>query len=373
MEAAVRNATHPVTAELAAQLAAWADEPWRLDYFAAMRRLEALSAASPRWGRASLPRSEAVRIGQEPSLAFPPASFSRFEHRSDGGPTRLRQLFFGYLGPNGPLPIHLSDFIRERALNRDDRTWLAFLDTLLHRFALHFYRAWLQARPAVTLDRPGEDLYRRWVGALIGVGTATRQDRDEIHDDARLHFSGWLVRRVHNLESIEAVLRGYFGVPVRVERWVGHWMRIDAREQTRLGRPRRPSQTAARTLGGGALLGTQVWDRQHRIRIHLGPLSLAQYRRMLPVGDAWPVLQRWLRQLLGDELEWDAELVLLRSEVPATRLGERVGNTPRLGWLSWLGARPRTRDARDVRLPSATGSNRMTQAFQAAQPESSCA
>ena len=367
----MRGATHPVSADVSAQLAAWAAEPWRLDYFAAMRRLEALSAASPRWGRASLPRSEAVRIGQEPSLAFPPASFSRFEESGSGGPTRLRQLFFGYLGPNGPLPIHLSDFIRERALNRDDRTWLAFLDSFLHRFALHFYRAWLQSRPAVTLDRPGEDLYRRWIGALIGVGTATRQGRDEIYDDARLHFSGWLVRRVHNLESVEAVLRRYFGVPVRVERWVGHWMRIDAGEQARLGRPQRVSQSASRTLGGGALLGTQVWDRQHRIRIHLGPLNLVQYQRMLPVGDARPALQRWLQQLLGDELEWDAELVLDRGEVPVTRLGERAGNTSRLGWLTWLGDRPRTRDARDVRLPSSAGPGRVPQALQSAQPESS--
>ncbi|MGB3069933.1 MAG: type VI secretion system baseplate subunit TssG [Ottowia sp.] len=337
---------------VAEQLNAWAAEPWRWDYFAVMRRLETLSSPAPRWGQAALPRDESVRVGQEPSLAFPPASFSRFELQGAGGRARLRQLFFGYLGPNGPLPIHMSDFIRERALNWGDRTWLAFLDTFAHRFSLHFYRAWLQARPAVTLDRPGDDTYRRWAGSLIGIGSATRQQRDEIFDDARLHFSGWLARRVHNAESIEAVLQRYFGVPVRVERWVGHWMSIEPAEQTRLGSPRHAAQAASRMLGGGAVLGSRVWDRQHRIRIHLGPLSLAQYRAFLPTGNARAALQRWMQQLLGDELQWDAELVLKKEEVPPTRLGAPGEQAPRLGWLSWLGDRPRTQDARDVRVPA---------------------
>ncbi len=344
------TATTPSVGALAEQLNTWAVEAWRWDYFAVMRRLESLSHPLPRWGQAALPRDEAVRVGQEASLAFPPASFSRFELNGAGGRVRLRQLFFGYLGPNGPLPIHMSDFIRERTLNWGDHTWLAFLDTFAHRFSLHFYRAWMQARPAVTLDRPGDDVYRRWTGSLVGIGSATRQGRDEIFDDARLHFSGWLARRVHNVESVEAVLQRYFDVPVRVERWVGHWMSIEPAEQTRLGAPRRASQAASRMLGGGAVLGSRVWDRQHRIRLHLGPLSLDQYRAFLPSGDARPVLQRWIQQLLGDELEWDAELVLKKEEVPPTRLGGAGDQAPRLGWLSWLGERPRTQDARDVRV-----------------------
>ncbi|MBU2284937.1 MAG: type VI secretion system baseplate subunit TssG, partial [Gammaproteobacteria bacterium] len=223
MEAAVRDATDPVAAPaarvpgtVAEHVHAVSAEPWAFDYFALLRRLEALAAPSPRWGRAMLPGAESIRIGQEPSLSFAPASFSRFEAASAHSPPRLRQHFFGYLGPNGPLPVHLCDFIRERSINHGDPTWLAFLDSFAHRFSLFLYRAWAQARPAVGLDRPQEDGFRRQVGALIGIGTATREQRDEIHDDARLHFSGHLARRVHNAESVESVLGSYFGVPVRL-------------------------------------------------------------------------------------------------------------------------------------------------------------
>lgn len=331
--------------QVAAYLQARTAMPWAFDYFALMRRLEALAAPAPRWGHALLPSAEPVRVGQEPTLSFAPASLSRFESATAHGPARLRQQFFGYLGPNGPLPVHLSDFIRERSINHGDPTWLAFLDSFAHRFSLYFYRAWAQARPAVGMDRPEEDGFRRRVGALLGVGTAARTQRDEIHDDARLYFSGWLARSVHNAEGVESVLGRYFDIPVRLEPWVGHWMRLPTQELTRLGRGE-----AACSLGGGAMLGRRAWDRQHRVRLHVGPLSLARYREFLPDGAARPVLARWMQQLLGDELYWDAELVLQSDEVPATRLGRRAGNAPRLGWVSWLGGEPRARDAADVRI-----------------------
>jgi len=327
---------------------AWSAEPWSFDYFAALRRLESVAKTTPRWGRALLPSAEPLRVGQEPSLSFAPASFSRFEAASAYSPPRLRQHFFSYIGPNGPLPVHLSDFIRERSLNHGDPTWLAFLDTFLHRFSLHFYRAWAQARPAVALDRPDEDRFRLQIGALVGIGAPGRIERDEVHDDARLHFSGWLARRVHNAESVASVLCCYFGVPVTLERWIGHWMSLPAGELTRLGQGE-----SSRSMGMGAMLGTRAWDRQHRVRLHLGPLTLDQYRMFLPtreVGNAQPVLQRWMLQLLGDELEWDAELVLEKAQVPVTRLGHARGNAPRLGWVSWLGERTRSRDAADVRI-----------------------
>ena len=346
----VREAASPgesVRTRVDAALRAWSDAPWAFDYFAVMRRLESVAGTTPRWGRALLPGAEPVRVGQEPSLSFAPASFSRFEPATAHSPPRLRQQFFGYIGPNGPLPVHLSDFIRERSLNHGDPTWLAFLDSFSHRFSLHFYRAWAQSRPAVALDRPGEDRFRLQVGALVGIGTPGRIDRDEIHDDARLHFSGWLARRVHNVESVERVLCSYFGVPVTLERWVGHWMRLPTEELTRLGQGE-----SSRSMGMGAMLGTRAWDRQHRVRLHLGPLTIAQYRMFLPTGDARPVLQRWMQQLLGDELEWDAELALEKAQVPATRLGSATGNAPRLGWVSWLGERARNRDAADVRVGS---------------------
>jgi type VI secretion system protein ImpH len=156
---------------------------------------------------------------------------------------------------------------------------------------------------------------------------------------------------------VESVLSSYFGVPVQLERWVGHWMSLPAGELTRLGQGE-----SSRSMGMGAMLGKRAWDRQHRVRLHIGPLTLAQYRMFLPTGNAQAVLQRWMLQLLVDELEWDAELVLETTQVPATRLGQAKGNAPRLGWVSWLGQRTRAKDAADVRIGSRPMSARTARA-----------
>ncbi len=330
------------TQRVHATLQLWAEGAWNFDYFAVMRRLESSAFPLPRWGQAVLPSAEPIRVGQEPSLAFAPAALSRVDAATAHSPPRIRQQFIRYIGPNGPLPVHLSDFIQDRARNRNDPTWLSFLDMFSHRFALHFYRAWAQARPAVALDRPAEDNFRGHIGALAGIGTAARQGRDVVHDDARLHYSGWLNRQVRNRDSVEAVLAGYFDIPVELEHWVGHWIKLLAEDTTRLGRG-----TVSIKLGQGAVMGTKVWDRQHRVRVHLGPLSLAQYKLFLPGGSARLHLQRWMQQLLGDEYYWDALLILRKQAVPATRLGSKS----HLGWTSWVGESQRSKHATDVVIP----------------------
>ena len=89
-------------------------------------------------------------------------------------------------------------------------------------------------------------------------------------------------------------------------------------------------------LGVGAVLGRRVWDRQHRFRIHIGPLRVADYLRFLPDGDALDRLVAIVRQYIGFELDWDLRLSLVPEDVPRARLGR--GHT-RLGWTSWMGGK----------------------------------
>jgi type VI secretion system protein ImpH len=86
-----------------------------------------------------------------------------------------------------------------------------------------------------------------------------------------------------------------------------------------------------------------VPDRQHRFRIRIGPLSLVQYERLLPVGSQFKLTIDWVRNYVGYEYAWDMQLVLKKDEVPFTTLG----GTSRLGWTSWLHNSPARDDADD--------------------------
>jgi type VI secretion system protein ImpH len=274
-------------------------------------------------------------------MSFAPAAVSAFERGEDGRVPRLVQRFFGLLGPNGPLPLHLTDYARERILHGGDTTLARFLDVFHHRFTELFYRAWAQAQPTVSLDRPQDDRFAIYVGSLLGIGTPAMARRDALGDHAKLFFAGLLARQVRNADGLRAWLTGYFRVPVRIEQFVGHHLRLPAEDLTRIG-----VDTDGARIGVGAVLGARVWDRQHKFRIEIGPLKLVQYENFLPGGAAIERLVALVRQYLCMELEWDARLVLMKDEVPRTRLG-RCG---RLGWTIWLGHYRRPRDAGDLTL-----------------------
>lgn len=337
---APQPAAHDVFAALAA-------EPYKHDFFMALRRIECAFGSMPRLGTAPRPAGEPLRLGQEPALDFAPAALWSLEPGKQGRPPRLAVRFFGLFGPQGPLPLHLADYARERVLHHSDHTFARFADMFHHRLLLLFYRAWAQAQPTVSLDRPGTDRFADYVGSLLGIGTPAHRGRDAVSDHAKLFFAGRQVRQVRNAEGLAAMLTGYFKVPVRVESFVGHWMELPKSERTRL--PSRADRLLGATiaqLGVGAVAGHKVWDRQHKFRIHVGPLGLAQYQSFLPTGSAVGALADWVRHYVGHELEWDLRLSLRRAEVPAATLGGRG----RLGWGTWLGRRRDTSDADSLTL-----------------------
>jgi type VI secretion system protein ImpH len=318
--------------------AALAAAPHRHDFYQTLRRLECLSADRPRWGVARRPSDEPVRLGQDAELTFAPAPMSSFATRP-GRPPRLGVRLFGLLGPNGPLPLHVTEYARERMRHAGDATFARFLDMLQHRFTAFFYRAWAQAQPHVNRDRPGDDRFAAFVGSFMGLGTPGTQGRDGVPDVGKYFHAGALVRQVRNASGLHAVLAHYFGVPVSIDEWVGHWMPLGPRERTYLGRE-------GAVLGAGGVLGARVWDRQHKFRLRIGPLSLPQYESFLPGGAPLAQLVDWVRLYLGMELEWDVRLRLARAEVPRLTLG-RQG---RLGWTTWLGHRSGATDADDLCL-----------------------
>jgi len=316
---------------------ALADAPWSFDFFQALRRIEGVFPERPRLGRAVRPADEAIRVGQEASVAFAPSTLSAFEEQEHGLPPRLEQRFFGLFGPNGPLPLHLTEYARERLRHAGDPTLSRFLDLFHHRMALLFYRAWAESRPAVQHDRPEEDHFAVYVGALAGYGTPGTRDRDGVADHAKRFFVGHLARSAKSAEGLAAVLEGYFALPVRVEQFVIGWLALPADQRTILGRGPVP-------LGSGVALGLRVPDAQSRFRIVMGPMDLDRYLGLLPGGPSLERLVDWVRNYVGFEFDWEVQLVLARDEVPGMRLG-REGH---LGWTTWLGTRRTATDAGDL-------------------------
>ena len=347
----MRDAADPVTPQRARDvLREMADAPHRYDFFQALRLIEAQHADKPRLGTARRPMDEPIRLGQSADLSFAASSIARVDLADRSGRPRVEVRFFGLFGPNGPLPLHLTAYARERRLHKGDEAFGRFADWFHHRLLLLFYCAWAQAQPAVSLDRPAEDRFADYVGSLIGTGGRAWQGRDAAPDHARLAFAGLLSRQVRNADGLAHLLSGFLGRQARVEQFVGRWMALPEAERTRIGRRAASRRLSTSQLGSSAVLGRSVFDRQHHFRIHIGPLDLQAFESLLPVGSALPALKALVNQYAGLEYGWDLRLELDKAQVPRCR----PGVAGRLGWTTWLGTPKGARPAALNLVPRTT-------------------
>ena len=105
-------------------------------------------------------------------MAFAPRTVSSLVPGGDGVPPRMEVFFFGLFGPHGPLPLHLTEYARNRLRQAGDPTFARFADIFHHRLLSLFYRAWANAQPTVNLDRPESDRFADYVGGAHRTGDA---------------------------------------------------------------------------------------------------------------------------------------------------------------------------------------------------------
>lgn len=329
-------AAQPLAPEWPASLRHAQEQPWRHSFLGLVRRLAVRDGQrrdSPPVGRAQRPQQEGFRLGQEASLTFAPRELASVQVRSDGR-AQIKVFGLGLLGPNGPLPLHITEEVRERSQSRRDHTLANFLDMFHHRYLTHLYRAWAQGQSAVGLDRAQDETFTRYVARLAGDEPSEVQ-HSALAPHARWASSAHRVRSSRDPDGLVSTLARYFGVPVRMQEFALHWVALDTQDQTQLGHPR-----ASGMLGQGAVAGQCIPDRQSRFRLVVGPLDLPGYLRLTPQGSAsgqdLPALVELVRSFVGLEYDWEVEVRIHANATEPCSLGDGA----RLGWSSWMGRDP---------------------------------
>lgn len=302
-------------------------QPWRFGFLALMRRINANRSIDP-VGTAMLPGAEPYRIGQKPSLLFAPSEIA--DAALKNGKLTIRHYGLGVLGPNGPLPIHVTEIAREREEQRRDPTLCNFLDVFQHRSLTLLFRAWARAQATVSLDRPEQDRFSVYVSTLSGF--PQRRSRPwplPVH--ARLSVAPHLARQPRNVGSLGSMVAHHFGVPVVINENLFHWMASEPEEHSLLGEERMSS-----FLGEGAVLGEQMPDRMSRFQMVIGPLDIDDYHRFTPEGDDLLRLIACVRAFVGRQFTWELKLLIKPQSAPPALLG----GEHQLGWSSWLGESP---------------------------------
>ncbi|MBZ5584620.1 MAG: type VI secretion system baseplate subunit TssG [Acidobacteriia bacterium] len=318
-------------------------EPYRFDFFQAVRLVARMLPGRQVVGRFSNPGEECLRFGANPSTAFPASQVQSLEP-ADSQPMFMRVNFMGLTGPTGVLPLAYSELVLERIRARD-YALRDFYDLFNHRSISLFYQAWEKYRFEIPYERGERDRFSHHILALLGLGTPGLQDRQDVPDDSLLFYSGLLSMHARSASGLRALLADYFDVPVEIEQFVGVWRPVEIESQCSLGETGGYSEQ----LGLGAVVGDEIWDQQSRVRIRFGPLALEQYHDFLPGSEAYRQARALATFYAGGEYDVEIQLILRRDEVPACELrAEREGW--QLGWTSWVKNAAFQRDPGDTVL-----------------------
>ncbi|TIT72687.1 MAG: type VI secretion system baseplate subunit TssG, partial [Mesorhizobium sp.] len=269
---------------------------------------------------------------QQVRLSFSARDVVKFQEAGEKAPARVTVANLGLLGPEGPMPLHLTRWVLDRLSQRwftgadaeqtSDTTFVDFVNILQHRMIALYYRAWADAHPAVQIERSVGGRVRAMLEAMSGIGLPGTQDPEL--DAVRLRQAGSLANQVDGAERLTLLLATAFKVPVEIKEFVASWITIPAALQSRIGK-------AYAALGRGATIGPRVFSRQSRIELRIGPLGLDDFKSFLPGERRLALFKKAVRDMIGETLDVDLRIVLAREAVPPPKIG-----TVQLGRTSWL-------------------------------------
>jgi type VI secretion system protein ImpH len=318
------------------------NEPFRVQFFQAVRMLHRIERHRRPVGYFVPPEGETVLFSSLPTLTFPPSQLYSLE-RSKEGQYKLTVQFMGVCCSISVLPPPYTEHLL--ALMRDKNTAMAqFFDLFNHRMISFFYRGWEKYRFFIAYERGGEDSVSPRLLDLLGLGAGSLASKIGIPDTACLNYVGLLGRHTRPAESLRRILEDYFGVPVVIHQFVGTWRRLPLENQTSFT----GFGGASELLGVGVIAGDEVLDQHGRIRISLGPMKFEKYLEFLPGQEANRQLKAWLKFYSNGNYETEVQLILHREEAPSCELGTLGQKRPRLGLVSWLKTKPLKQDPADA-------------------------
>ncbi len=314
---------------LDSRIADFADTVSEHDFISAVRWMECQFPEKHKLGESVRIADDVLRLSQHVSLAFQGPALHALTGGSGKHAYRLYCNFLGLLGTNGPLPLHYSEYANQRARHHRDPTFREFIDLFNHRLLSLFYRATAEFDPVINMDRIASNNFDAFVGALGGYMPDASKARDAIPDHAKRFHVAWLGSKSKSPDGIESLVKSYFELPVEVSEFVGDWLSLPPDALIALG-----DRDNRAMLGISTYIGRRVWSIAHKFVLSIGPLSWQDFLSFKPGGERARSLYDLVRNYVGDEWDWDLQLIMKQGEIGALTLDRRRA----LGFNTWLTA-----------------------------------
>ncbi|WP_339719584.1 type VI secretion system baseplate subunit TssG [uncultured Paraglaciecola sp.] len=298
------------------------EELYKQDFAPLLRYLDANAPLSERIGYSVSPKQDCVRFGQTPLLHFHASAFSEVRFGTINGIYKLKNSYWGMFGINGALPNHLTEYAIERNYRLKDKTLAEFVDIFHHRFISLFYRAWADAEPSVSHDRPERDIFKQRINTFSGE-TNIQQGSFNQSQNIHQYLAGLFSQKNRSGQVLSQLLSESLHLDVQIAQFEGCWYDIEPSEKSRLG-------SKNSTLGMDSIVGERTYQRSFNFSINIGPIDYAQYIALLNNKQRIKSIIAITQKAVGQEYEFTINVLLKPYQTQPSQLG-----AAQLGINSW--------------------------------------
>ncbi|MBP1748321.1 MAG: type secretion protein, family [Deltaproteobacteria bacterium] len=281
-----------------------------------------------------------IRVHPHLSLDFPGTDIISIEQK-DTDPDKyfITSTFLGLYGASSPLPTFYTEDLLEEA--SDDRSISRdFIDIINTPAYMLFFKCWGKYSFFYNLVESRSDDVLDRLFCLLGFGTEKIRE-NFVHPTRFLRYIGLTTQMPRSAEGLRALISDSISEPsIDIEQCVPAMVEIPADQLCILG-------ARGHCLGEDASIGSFVSDSTGKFRVHAGPLSGQKFQDLLPGGEPFMLIGKFIDYYLDQPLDWDMEIKVDEAGIRPVNLGD--AGCCRLGWNTWLGSDTRYPENR-VRL-----------------------
>lgn len=341
-----------------------ASEPHKFSFVQATRLIElfAREQGFENVGTSAPYASEGIRFKGYAARSFSPNEIISV-HADKDSVCAITVAFIGLFGPNGVLPQHDTQKVIDEKPTQQIATSVPddeendqqashfsqpprhayalkdFLDLFNHRTVSLFYRAVTKYRLPFGFedkyrfegDDSGDDLIRRVLGSLAGLGTEGLEQKQTFPDEFLIEFSGLFRSHSKNAVSLSQILTHRLGIATSIQQFSGQWLHLSRSNLSYMPTRSKPDGQNCE-LGSCFIVGDRIWDVNGKFRIQIGPAALEEFNAMLPGSKKLIEIAQIARSYVGPQFDFDIQIELLATEVPQIQLD----GTQQLGFNTWL-------------------------------------
>lgn len=344
-------------------------EPWKFDFYQAVKLIEAwvrrnrmdLDQPQPEpVGSTADPGDDAVVFRSNVSFGFRPSDIRDIDlDPRDSDIPRMEVDFMSLTGARGPLPYFYTDLIRERR-RLGDTALRDFFDIFNHRAISLLYRVRQRNRPTLQTGPVTDHPVARYLLSFCGLRGDGLEEHFAFYEPSKeanappeqavtardlIFYAGLLWHRSRSMHGLEQMMSHYYGFPVKGRELQGRWIRLADEARSVLTTGQRHNR-----LGISAVAGSRIWDPQSGFELHLGPLGWQEFVDFLPSGSRFKSFSRLTKFYVRGAFDFSTRITVKAQEIYPNRppLSAR-GNDLRLGWTTWLLTRPMKVDLVEAR------------------------